>query len=246
MPVHYDEGTTPRFKPTKVKPHDAKFQLPRPRPDTHNFEAVVMALTRVYLPDRYIMKVFRDTLTYIDNRGLHPRDIYKLVPRDILHFFIILYYMGYCKLPAKADYWSDGDDILGDHPVCRAFGMTHKKFNFIWRNVYLMTPREDVEDGQSEDEGEVYYEDEKEAHYVVRGDTNEDDFHFDQKVRSMVDLTNDDNKKICIHPSHVGTIDEQMNRFKGRSEEKYKMNNKPITCGYNKWFSLVDAVTKFL
>ena len=61
----------------------------------------------------------------------------------------------------------------------------------------------------------------------------------------MVDITNAGNKIICHYPSHTATIDEQMNRFKGRSEDKYKMNNKPITCGY-KWFSIVDAKTKFL
>ena len=61
----------------------------------------------------------------------------------------------------------------------------------------------------------------------------------------MVDITNAGNKIICHYPSHTVTIDEQMNRFKGRSENKYKMNNKPITCGY-KWFSIVDAKTKFL
>jgi len=233
------------FKPTKLKPHDAKFQLPPPRPDTNNFQAVVMALTRVYLPDSYVFKVYRDTLGYIAKRGLHPRQVYKLVPRDIVHFFCMIYYMGYCRLPAKEDYWTDGDDIVGDHPICRAFGMTFKKFQFMWRNIYLMSPRDDVEDGDSDDEGELHYVKESNINYVVRSDEAEDDFHFDQKVRSMVDITNQGNKLICHWPSFVMTIDEQMNRFKGRSEDKYKMNNKPIAVGY-KWFSIVDAVTKFL
>ena len=64
------------------------------------------------------LKIFRDTLLYIAKRKLNPRDVYKLVPRDILHFFVIIYYMGYCKLPSKQDYWHDGDDIVGDHTVC--------------------------------------------------------------------------------------------------------------------------------
>ena len=209
-----------------------------------------MAETRVYIPDRYVFKVWRDTLAYIGKRGLNPRHVYKLVPRDIMHFWLIIYYMGYCKLPSKRDYWSEGDDICGDHPVCRAFGMTYKKFGFIWRNIYLMTPRDDVQDGESDDEGDLRYSAENSSvrapHYdVVRRDDEEDDFHFDEKARSMVDLTNAGNKIICHYPSHIGTIDEQMNRFKGRSPEIYKMHNKPITCGF-KWFSLVDAVTKFL
>ena len=61
----------------------------------------------------------------------------------------------------------------------------------------------------------------------------------------MIDITNAGNKMICSYPSSRLTVDEQMNRFQGRSEEKYKMNNKPISCGY-KWFSIVCAVSKFL
>ena len=41
------------------------------------------------------------------------------------------------------------------------------------------------------------------------------------------------------------TIDEQMTRFKGRSPETYRIDGKPIECGY-KHFSIVCAVTKFL
>ena len=48
-----------------------------------------MALTRVYLPDGYIMKVYQDTLQYIHRRKLNARDVYKLVPRDIMHFFAL-------------------------------------------------------------------------------------------------------------------------------------------------------------
>ena len=55
VPIAYDEGVTPVFEPKTVKPHEPKFQLPSPRPDCNSFEAVVMALTRVYLPDGYIL-----------------------------------------------------------------------------------------------------------------------------------------------------------------------------------------------
>ena len=245
VPVAYDEGVTPVFKPYAIKPHDAKFQLPPPRPDNSDFNAVVMALTRVYLPDRYIMKVYRHTQQYIHKRNLHPRHVYKLIPRDIVHFFLILYYMGYCKLPSKADYFCPGDDVRGDHPCCTAFGMSFKKFQFLWRNIYLMEPQSDVEDGQSDDEGELDYDEDNDVAYVVRSDEAEDDFHFDQKARSIVDLTNQGNKLICHYPGCVMTVDEQMARAKGRSAETYRMMKKPIRCGY-KWFSIVDRQTKFL
>ena len=197
VPVTYDEGATPVFKPTKPKHHADKFQLPPPRPDYNNVDAVIMALSRVYLPDTYLIKIFRDTLLYIFRRELHPRDVYKLVPRDILYFFVIIYYMGFCKLPSKQDYWNNGDDIAGDHPVCKAFGMTHKKFCFIWRNIYLTTPRDEVQDGESDDEGELEYQPHTDDFYVVRSDEAEDNFHFDQKTRSMIDITNAGNKLIC-------------------------------------------------
>ena len=88
IPVAYDGGVTPVFKPKTVKSHDAKFQLPPSRPDNDEFEAVVFALTCVYLSDRYIiMKVYRNTLQYIHKGKLNRRDVYKLVPRDIMHFF---------------------------------------------------------------------------------------------------------------------------------------------------------------
>lgn len=245
VPVSYDEGTTPVFVPKTVKPHEPKFQLPQPRPDSNDFEAVVMALSRNYLPDGYVFKVYGWTLKYIAKRGLSPRECYKIVPRDILHFFVMIYYMGYCKLPAKKDYWCNGDDIRGDHPVCTAFGMTFKKFSFLWRNVYLMEPIPDADDDASDDEGELWYDEEAQTNFVVRSDSAEDDFHFDQKARSIIDLTNQRNKIICINPGHVMTIDEQMTRMQGRSAETYRMDNKPIPQGY-KSFSIVDRASKFL
>lgn len=157
----------------------------------------------------------------------------------------MIYYMGYCKLPAKEDYWCEGDDIRGDHPVCTAFGMTYKKFHFLWRNVYLMQPKPDTSDDQSEDEGELEYDEYHNCNFVVRSDEAEDDYHFEAKARSIIDLCNQANKNICHWPSHIGTIDEQMVRQKGRSRETYRMDNKPIDEGF-KFFSIVDRETKFL
>ena len=95
-PVVYDGGLTPAFEPVEPVPHDVKFQFAPPRPNPDDFEAVVIALTRVYAPDDYILKVFVNTLAYITNRKLNPRRVFKLIPRDILHFFAIINYMGYC------------------------------------------------------------------------------------------------------------------------------------------------------
>ena len=153
----YDRGATPEFNPTKVVPHAAKFQLPRPKPDVDDVEGTITALSRVYLSDRYVMHVYSSTLAYIKARKLHPRDVYKLVPRDIFHFFAIIYYMGFCRLPSKEDYWVVGDHLRGDHPICTSFGMSYRKFTFLWRNIYLTTPREEMtgDSDESNDEGEL-------------------------------------------------------------------------------------------
>ena len=79
--------------------------------------------------------------------------------------------------------------------------MTFKKFKFIWRNIHLMEPRVEVLDDESDDEGETVYNSENNVHYVVRNDDDENDFHFDQKARSIIDLTNQGNKLICHFPS---------------------------------------------
>ena len=114
-----------------------------------------------------------------------------------------------------------------------------------------METRTEVEEDESENEGMLAYDEEsidyncEPSYYVVREDSAEDDFHFDQKTRSIIDLTNQGNKIICHWPGHVMTVDEQMNRAKGRNKETYRMNNKPIRCGY-KFFSIVCRQSKFL
>ena len=239
-----DEGSTPVFKPVQPVEYDAKFQMPPPRPNCENFEDVLITLTRVYLTDRYVLKVFGNTLTYIQKRHLRRQRTFKIVPRDILHFFSMIHYMGYCRLPCKQDYWCEGDDVRGDHPICRAFGMMFKKFMFLWRNIYLMDPgRDDVGKTEFKNEGETEYDTCSSVHYVVRADPKEDNFHFDEKVQSMIELTNQGNKLICHWPSHVMRINEQMTRARGRTKETYKINNKAITYDYKSFSTVQISVT---
>ena len=63
-----------------------------------------MALTHIYLPDDFIMKVLNRTLEYVDAHKIPSGYRFKIGSADIFHFFAILYYMGYCKLPSVADY----------------------------------------------------------------------------------------------------------------------------------------------
>ena len=88
--------------------------------------------------------------------------------------------------------------------------MTKKKLDFIWRNIYLMESRTEVEEGESENEGMLASDEESIDYYAVREDAAQDDFHYDQKVRIIIDLTNQDNKIICHWSGHVMTVDEQI------------------------------------
>ena len=90
---------------------------------------------------------------------------------------------------------------------------------------YTTTPRDEVQDGESDDEVELEYQPHTEYYCVLRSDVVDYDFHFDQKARNMVDITNADNKLTCHYPSSRLTVHEQINLFQGRSEEKYKIYN---------------------
>ena len=103
--------------------------------------------------------------------------------------------------------------------------------------------RDDVGKTEFKNEGETEYDTCSSVHYVVRADPKEDNFHFDEKARSMIDLTNQGNKLICHWPSHVMTIDEQMTRARGRTKETYKINNKAITYDYKSFSTVQISVT---
>ena len=47
-----------------------------------------------------------------------------------------------------------------------------------------MEPRSEVQDDDSDDEGETVYDEARNINVVVRKDAREDGFHFDEKARS--------------------------------------------------------------
>ena len=139
--LKYDDGSKPKFKPhqwTQRNQFDAKFRFPPPRPEPGDARAVIMQLSRLYLSDNFMFEVFQHTQEYIKARHLSHSQRYKITQGDIYQFFAIVYYMGYSKLPAKSDYWRPADDLTASHPVCVARGMSFRKFNFNWRNIYLI------------------------------------------------------------------------------------------------------------
>ena len=107
-----------RYKAKKVPAHRHKFCFPKPAPDLNNPQEVVMRLGQLYIPDTLVRNVLQCTLEYIDAKHIPASKRYKICEADIYHFFAMIYYMGYCRLPAITDYWRVGDDITGEHPLC--------------------------------------------------------------------------------------------------------------------------------
>ena len=73
---------------------------------------------------------------------------------DILVFFSINFYMGVVQLPVKTDYWN-ANGMWPTHMVLSH--MSYKRFQVIWRSIYLVKPDEGNDDGDetdSDDEGE--------------------------------------------------------------------------------------------
>ena len=254
----------PRFKTRRIVEHRIKFSLPRPRPDLDRVDAVAMAMNRMYLPDQFIMDCAKHTLEYVEARGVPRCRRYSIGPADILHFFAIFQYMGYCRLPAVTDYWKLPDDLHAGHPICTARGFTVGKWKFLFRHIYFVNPASLLEnpvsdddddesggppelvdafdtsdDESSDDDDDESSDDDDES----AGD--DDDYQFEPKVKPLYDAFNKGNSVLCKYPGTYVTLDEMMYRFKGKSKETYRMRGKPIREGY-KYFSLCDAATKFI
>ena len=260
----------PRFKCRKIVPHSIKFKFPRPQPNFDLVDEVTMCLSRMYLPDQLALDTATHLLEYVDSKGVPQCKRYKIGPADIFHFWAIYQYMGYCRLPAVSDYWRAPDDIHGGHPICTARGFTLGKWKFMFHNIYYVKPLagELTEDpapesddempelversDSSEEESDSDDDDESDDDGSDADDEDEADDHavderyqFEGKVRPLFDAFRRANRLLCMRPGTHVTIDEMMQRFKGKSKETYRMRGKPIREGY-KYFSLCDAESKFI
>ena len=61
------------------------------------------------------------------------------------HFFAILYYFGVAIMPSKSDYWSM-KEWMPKHSIVHEFGMTCRRFEFIWRNFHPCFEESDNDD----------------------------------------------------------------------------------------------------
>ena len=92
-----------QFRTKTITIHKHKFVFPRPRPCLENPEEVAMRLNCIFMPDALARNIFQRTLEYVDVNGVPHNKRFKLALGDIYHFFAMIYYMGYCPLPAIAD-----------------------------------------------------------------------------------------------------------------------------------------------
>ena len=70
-------------------------------------------------------------------RWMHPNKYRDISRQDILFFFACYYYMDYCRLPARQDYWVQckPHSCLPAHWMDGQFSCD--KFDYIWRNISL-------------------------------------------------------------------------------------------------------------
>ena len=116
--------------------------------------------------------------------------------------------------------------------------MTHAKCKFIFHHIYAVAPTVDSVDSAASDESEP--EDNSES-----DEGTADRFTFDPKCKPFFVQLKNGNILICVRPGTYMTVDEMMQRFKGRSPDTFRMRGKPIGSGY-KFYSICDVDTKFV
>ena len=121
--VQYKDGSRPTYTPFVLKDQfRPKFKLP------FGVNPTVDAMCKLSLPDSIIDGIVLRSNTYAlartkleqfelvegvikkNPRWMHPSKYRDITRQDILYFFACYYYMGYCRLPARRDYWVQRKD----------------------------------------------------------------------------------------------------------------------------------------
>ena len=115
---------------------------------------------------------------------IHLSKYWDIFRQDILYFFARYYYMGYCRLPARQDYWVQrkAHSYLPSHWMDGNYSCD--KFDYVWRNISLDQSLVDEDfdnnvgvdnDGQFGPEEEVEEELVKTVEEDDDNDNNDDD-----------------------------------------------------------------------
>ena len=117
-------------------------------------------------------------------RWIHLNKYQDISRQDILFFFACYYYMGYCRLPARREYWvqCQSNSNLPSHWKDGQFSCY--KFGYVWRNIsldLLLTDKEVVNAINVDNNGQFEPETEAEEFVVkiVQEDDNDNDDNDD-------------------------------------------------------------------
>ena len=116
-----------------------KFSIP------NGMDPTVQVISELFLPDSFLARVAKCSNLYGKSKGYSFKPISA---PDILVFFSIIFYMGVVRLPAKTDDWNS-NGMWPTHKVLSR--MSYKRFQVIWRNIYLVKPDEGNDDGDETD-----------------------------------------------------------------------------------------------
>ena len=129
------------FAFTEDVKHRCQAVLPAPAPRPQDVMDVIMAENCAYYPEKFMQDQWKHLLQHVDNKKVPRCNRYKINVADVYHFYVMIYYFGLVRLPAKRDYWKIADlDIMPSHPICTVRNMSYKKFQFIWNHISAVPP----------------------------------------------------------------------------------------------------------
>ena len=205
--VQYKDGSQPTYTPFVLKDHFLpKFRLPT------GVIPSVAAMCDLSLPDSIIDGIVTRSNMYAMARTKLEENIlvdgvlkrnprwmlqynYRDITRqDILFFFACYYYMGYCRLPARRDYWVERqpNSCLPSHWINGQF--SRNKFEYVWRNISLDSAVASEEFDQSVEvgnDGEFEPEEEVEEVLVETVEEEDDDDNNDDDESKKDDEQNE-------------------------------------------------------
>ena len=138
-----DNHFLPQFKiPYNVIPFVdlmCKLSLPNKLIDTIANQSTIYAKGRTRLPIEIPVNEKKSDWEMKKNLSyLLPSKFKPITGQDILYFLACYYYMGYCRLPARSDYWrrKTPTSCLPSHWMDGI--ISRDKFEYLWRNISLL------------------------------------------------------------------------------------------------------------
>ena len=169
------------------------------------------ALLEKFFTEEFMMKFVDSSNNYIDARKNDQPDLYCWKDRkvsghftlsDMYHFFAILYYFGIALMPSKSDYWTT-KEWMPEHKIVHEFGMTRRRFEFIWRHFH---PSFDQSDN-NEVEEDIEDTDVIEESTSLEEDANDEDGVLESSTHTHIERIQVDQEVLLAENS----TDEQWN-----------------------------------